>query len=38
MVGTDLPFSQRTPQMLMTIDNGRRISNTKYISFLPPSF
>ena len=37
MVENDLPFSPRTSQMLMVISNDRRISNTKHISFLPPS-
>ena len=38
MIENDLPFSPRTSQMLMVIANDKRLTNTNYSSFLPPSW
>ena len=38
MIENDLPFSPRTSQMLMVIANDKRLTNTNYSSYLPPSW
>jgi N6-adenosine-specific RNA methylase IME4 len=38
MVRTDLPFGLRTAQMLMKVADDRRLTNTKHVSLLPPSW
>lgn len=38
MVKKDLPFGERTAQMLMAIAHDKRLSNPKHVSLLPPSW
>jgi hypothetical protein len=38
MVESDLPFGQRTAQMLMAIAADQRLANAKHASLLPPSW
>jgi Protein of unknown function (DUF3102) len=38
MIESDLPFGPRTAQMLMKIAEDKRITNTKHVSLLPPSW
>lgn len=38
MIGEKLPFGERTAQMLMLIARHPILSNTKYVSHLPPSW
>ena len=38
MVDADLPFGDRTAQMLMRVANDSRLSNPKHVSLLPNSW